>query len=120
MVRLHWQNNGGNITWNANKTKELLAGEMSYNGPINWFAAKIGLTGSATGTAADGHTFNANVTSQIIRDFSCGQNRRHFVQGTIDFIPDNKPTRHIDFGSGVCDDIATVTIGTHVYTVHMR
>ena len=113
-------NNGGTITWNTNKTKELLAGQASHGAPINWAIAKVGLTGSASGTSADGHNFTANVTSQIIRDFTCGVNRRHFVQGTLDFTPDNKPTRHIDFGNGTCDDIAVVTIGSHQYTVHMH
>lgn len=46
--------------------------------------------------------------------------RRHFVQGTFDLTPSNKPTRHIDFGSGTCDDIATVTINNHTYTIHLR
>lgn len=113
-------NNGGTITWNTNKTKELLAGETSYNGPINWLIAKIGITGSTTGTSASGVNFIATVTSQLIRDFTCGQYRKYFVQGKFDFTPGNKLTRHVDFGNGNCDNIATVTIGKNTYTVHMK
>jgi|ERR1051326_3678961 hypothetical protein len=113
-------NNGGTITWNSTRTRVLLAGETTYNGPINWSIAKIGVTGSANGTTANNESYTATITSQIIRDMSCGANRRHFVQGTLDFTPGNKPTRHIDFGNGTCDDIAVVTIGSNSYTVHMR
>jgi hypothetical protein len=113
-------NNGGTITWNSTRQKKLLAGETTYNGPINWAAAKVGITGQGSGTSANGTSFSATIVTQLVRDFSCGQNRRHFVQGTFDFTPGNKPVRHVDFGSGTCDDVAVVTIGTHTYTVHMH
>jgi hypothetical protein len=113
-------NNGGTITWNSTRQRKLLAGETTYNGPINWSIAKVGVTGSANGTTANGDSYSANIVSQLIRDFSCTANRRHIVQGKLDFTPGNKPTRHIDFGNGACDDIAVVTIGNNTYTVHMN
>jgi hypothetical protein len=113
-------NNGGTITWNSTRQRKLLAGETTYNGPINWSIAKVGVTGSANGTSANGDSYSATIITQLVRDFSCSANRRHFVQGTLDFTPGNKPTRHIDFGNGACDDIATVTIGNNTYTVHMN
>lgn len=113
-------NNAGTITWNSQRTRVLLSGETTYNGPINWSIAKVGVTGSANGTSANGVSYTANITSQLVRDFACGANRRHIVAGMLDFTPGNKPTRHIDFGNGACDDIAVVTIGNNSYTIHMR
>lgn len=117
---IHKANNGGTVTWNTTKTKELLAGQASHGAPITWGTAKVGITGSAYGTSANGHNFTATVITQLVRDFSCIANRRHIVSGKLDFAPANKPVRHIDFGTGACDDIATVTIGNNVYTVHMH
>jgi PBP1b-binding outer membrane lipoprotein LpoB len=113
-------NNGGTITWNSTKTKVLLAGETYYNGPITWQTAKVGITGSANGTSAQGESFTANITSQLIRDFSCTANRKHFVQGTFDFTPGSRPTRTVDFGNGACDNTATVTINNNTYTITLR
>ena len=112
--------NGGTITWNSTRQRKLLAGETTYNGPINWAIAKVGVTGNASGVSANGESYQANIITQLVRDFSCSLNRKHFVQGTLDFIPGSKPTRHIDFGTGVCDDIATVMINNNTYTVHMH
>jgi hypothetical protein len=113
-------NNGGTITFSSTRTRKLLAGETTYNGPINWAIAKVGVTGSANGTSANGDSYSASIVTQLVRDFSCSANRRHFVSGNLDFTPGSKPTRHIDFGSGACDDIAVVTIGNNTYTVHMH
>jgi hypothetical protein len=90
--------------------------------PINWPQARIGITGSASGTTAAGNSYTANITSQLIRDFSCtpnsAQQHRHpFIQGTFQFTPSGKPTRTVDFGAGTCDLNATVTINGHTYNI---
>ncbi|MEW6469782.1 MAG: hypothetical protein AB1458_12700 [Bacteroidota bacterium] len=115
-------NGGGTVTWNSNRTKVLLAGETTYGGPINWSVAKWQLTGSANGTAANGENFTAQIDNDnpLVRDMTCNLNRRHIVAGKMDFTPGNRPTRHIDFGTGTCDDLATVTINNNTYTIHMR
>ncbi len=121
-------NNGGTISWSCNKTKVLLNTSSVYSGPnnpINWANAKIGITGSANGTTANGDNFTATVTSQLVRDFTCAPepskpHRHPFIQGTIDFTPGTKPTRHIDFGAGSCDNDATVTINGTVYNITLH
>ncbi len=112
---------GGTINWNCNRTKTLLntSDTSIYHGsgtgsmrPITWSKARVGLTGSANGTSANGNTFSASVVSQLIRDF--GQcNISGFVpliQGTLDFTPAGHPTRVIDYGNGTCDLDATITV----------
>lgn len=119
---------GGTISWSCNRTKELLNTSTVYNGPnlpISWLQAKIGISGSANGTTAQGHNFTASTTSQLVRDFTCvpansPPHRHPFISGAIDFTPDNKPVRHIDFGSGNCDDDATVTINGNTFNIKLH
>ncbi len=114
-------NSAGTFTWNCSKTKVLEAGETTFGGPINWAIAKWTITGSVNGTTVGGESYTAQTTSPLWRDMTCGvPNKRHFTQGTVDFTPGSKPTRHIDFGNGACDNIATVTINNHTYTIYLK
>jgi hypothetical protein len=108
-------NSAGTITWTTNKVREWTAGEST----AAWSDDMYSITGSASGTGANGQSFTATVTSPLIRNMALGC-RRHFVQGTAEITPSNKPTRTIDFGNGTCDDIATVTINGNTYTVHLH
>jgi hypothetical protein len=112
---IHLANNAGTINWISQRQREWLQGEST----AIWSDDMYAVTGSASGTSSNGHTFTANITSPLIRNMALGC-RRHFVQGTFELTPDNLPERTIDFGSGACDDVATVTIDNHTYTVHLR
>ncbi len=130
-----------NLTWNVTghiqvvksngthdfsytRTKTLLntSDANVYHGtptPISWNLARIGITGSASGTTASGKSYSANVTGQLIRDFGgCTISGRHpFIQGTLEFIPSGKATRYVDFGNGSCDLNATVTINGKTHNI---
>lgn len=108
-------NNGGTITWTSQRQREWTAGESTPQ----WSDDMYSITGSASGTGANGNSYSANITSPLIRNMALGC-RRHFVQGTVEITPSNKPMRTIDFGTGACDDIATVTINNNTYTIHLR
>ena len=120
--------NGGTINWSCNRTKELLNTSSVYNGPslpINWANAKIGITGSASGTTSSGTSFNANVQTQLVRDFTCAPDplrphRHPFISGVVDFTPGSKPTRTINYGNGACDMNATVTVNGNTYNIVLR
>ena len=43
--------------------------------------------------------------------------RRHFTQGVLEHTPAGKATRYIDYGNGVCDNKATVTINGNTYAI---
>jgi len=103
-------NNQGTVKWSATRTVEWLAGE----GTLPWSDDVYGVTGFAKGTASNGMSFDATITSQLIRKIACP---KHFVSGTFDFTAGTKPTRHVDFGyspapnpSGSCDGWISVTI----------
>ncbi|MFI5164009.1 MAG: hypothetical protein ACHQHP_02055 [Bacteroidia bacterium] len=117
----------GTVTWSANKVKTLLntSDTNVYRGQavhIMWSLARVGITGNATGTTVAGENFSANVTTQLVRDFTCAPNSLHpghhpFIQGALTFTPGSKAPRYFDFGNGACDDIATVTINGNTYTI---
>lgn len=117
------RSNGNMITWSTTKTKALLAGEMPNNQPIDWPHAKVAVYGSGSGThtksggSSQSFTFNVQQAKWLVRDFSCSTMRRFFVSGTLEFTPGSKPTRYVDFGTGNCDNTATVTINGHVYNI---
>ncbi len=108
-------NSGGTITWTSQRQREWTQGEST----MMWSDDVYSVTGSASGQSADGHNFTVSITTPLVRVMSIGC-RRHFVSGVLVLTPDNKPARTVDFGPGTCDDVCTVTIGTHTYTIHMR
>ena len=117
---------GAVISWQCDRTKELLNTSTVgfanfYNDftnisggsdtvPINWANARVGITGSATGS----RTFNSvtesvsiNITNQLIRDFGwCSDSGHHpFFQGELDHTRTGRPTRHMNFGSNANGNI---------------
>lgn len=108
-------NGEGTITWNSQRQREWTAGESTSV----WYDDMYSITGSASGVSAAGENFSMNITNPLIRNMALGC-RRHFTQGTVELTPGTRPMRTIDFGSGACDDIATVTINNHTYTIHLR
>lgn len=112
---------GGTITWTSTRGRELLAGLNLADTTITWASSKWSITGSANGTSAKGVSYAANITSALVRDFTCtAAGKRHFTQGSIDITPASKPTRSIDFGNGACDDQATVTINGKTYNITLK
>ncbi|HLG03654.1 MAG TPA: hypothetical protein VI731_08675 [Bacteroidia bacterium] len=108
-------NNGGAISWISQRYREWTQGEST----LPWNDDMYSVTGSASGTGANGNSFTVQITNPLIRNMQIGC-RRHFVQGTFVLTPSNKPARTVDFGNGTCDDIATVTVNNHTYTIHLR
>ncbi len=117
---------GSVISWSASKTKVLTAGEKPNNLPIDWLHAKVAIYGSANGTytkqGSPAESFNVSVQQAkwLVRDFTCSGARRFFVQGELEFTPGSKPTRYVNFGSGNCDNTATVTINGNVYNITLH
>ncbi len=114
--------NGKTIQWTTSKTKVLLAGEQPNNMPIDWAHAQIAVYGTGSGTSANGETFTATVAQAtwLVRNFNCSSYRKCFVSGELDFTPGSKPTRYINYGTGACDNLATVTINGNVYNITLK
>jgi len=121
--------NGGTVSWACNRTKELTntSDPLCYNGQataINWTKAKIKINGSSSGTNTKGEAFTATATN-LVRDFTCAPDvskpKRHpFISGTISYTPGTRPNRLIDFGSGSCDFVGTITINGQTFTFNLQ
>lgn len=102
-------NNGGVITWQANRTREFIEGANTLI-----FADDVyRISGSSSGSKVDGSTWSTNITTPLIRKIACHQ----FVSGILTITPSNKPTRTVDYGNGNCDNTATVTINGNTFTI---
>ena len=114
---------GAVLTWNCDRTKELLNTStvcpasdfqnfpFSDTIPINWPMARVGITGSATGSRTYNNvteSVSVNITNQLVRDFGgCPQlgGRHPFIQGELDHTRSGRPTRHMNFGSDAVGNI---------------
>lgn len=103
---------GGTITWNSTRTREWIQGELTPT----WADDVYLITGTANGTNAAGNSFSMAITSALRKEIGC----RHIVSGQLTLTPSGKPTRYVDFGSGACDDQATVTINGNVYNITLH
>jgi hypothetical protein len=104
------------ITWTSNRTREWIVGENT----AVWGDDVYLITGTANGVSAPlggtATSFTITITSALRREIGC----RHFVSGKFDLTPSGKATRHVDFGTGACDNDATVTINGHLYNVSLN
>lgn len=108
-------NGEGTISWTSERTREWIAGESTPNRDDDQYS----ITGSATGTAANGDQFSATINQPLIRNLAPGC-RRHFVSGVATMERANRPARVIDYGNGNCDDQATVTVNGVTYTITLH
>lgn len=107
-------NNGGTIQYAATRNREMIAGAAT----LQWLDDIYLITGSSSGIGALGAQFQSVITSPLRKEIGC----KHFVSGTIDITRTitNTVTITIDFGTGACDNLATLTGpygNTHVITL---
>ena len=103
---------GKTITWTSSRTREWIVGEYTPT----WSDDVYLITGSASGSSSTGTSFTMSITSALRREIGC----HHFVSGTFELTPSGKYTRYVDFGSGACDNQATVTINGNVYNITLN
>ena len=102
----------GTVTWNSTRTREWIQGESTPT----WSDDVYLITGSASGNNAAGRSFTINITTPLRREIGC----HHFVSGVFELTPSGKPVRVVDYGTGACDNTATVTISGHTYTITLH
>lgn len=105
-------NNGGTITYTSTRTREWIEGEHTSI----WNDDVYLITGTASGSSSNGNSFTATVITALKVKLSC----QWIVSGRLDLTPSGKPTRTIDWGSGNCDDDATVTINGNTYNINLN
>lgn len=108
---------GATVSWTSSRTREWIDGENT----LTWSDDVYLITGSANGVStpasgSSGTSFNMTITTALRKEIGC----RHFVSGKFDLTPSGKATRHVDFGTGACDNEATVTINGHLHNVTLN
>jgi hypothetical protein len=108
---------GQTMSWTSQRTRTWVAGETTP-GVLN---DEYDITGSANGTSFAGTSFTMAITSPLHVKLACFSTYKSLiVSGTFDLVPSGKATRTFDFGSGACDNLATVTINGNTYNITLR
>lgn len=105
-------NGGGTISWTSSRVREWTEGSSTPEFSDDVYS----ISGSGTGTSANGSNITVNITSPLVRKLEPGC-RMHFISGTVEVTPGSLSTRTLDFGNGACDNIATVTVNGQTYTI---
>lgn len=106
-------NNGGTITWKANRNWTWTAG---YATKLVLSDDEISLSGSSSGTGPNGGSWSTQINTPLLYKRSCHQ----VVSGTLTIKPSAKPERFVDFGEGFCDGTVKVTINNKTYTIQIK
>jgi hypothetical protein len=104
-------NNQGVISWQANRLRTWIEG---YDTNI-WYDDVFLITGSGSHSHSNEGGFARTILVPLRKELSC----HHFVSGVVETVPENRPTRTLDYGDGTCDNIATVTIGDNTFIIRL-
>jgi hypothetical protein len=102
---------GDSISWNSTRTRTWTQGESTLVKADDVFE----IIGSASGSKA-GNSFTMNILQPLQRKRDC----QWISAGIIEMVPSTKPTRTINFGNGLCDNLATVTILGTTYNITLN
>lgn len=105
-------NGAGTHTWTSNRTREWLVGENTKT----WIDDVYSITGSSSGTSANGSAYTATITTALRRALNC----TWFDSGVIELNQTGKLLKTINYGNGSCDSDATVLINGKTYPITLK
>lgn len=100
------------ITWESSRQREWIAGESTIWNP---FDDVYLITGTANGINQLGGTFDVEITTPLRVQIGCPW----VTEGILEVRPQGLYTRYVDYGTGVCDNDAVVTINGVDYPIQM-
>lgn len=103
---------GSTYSWNSSRIREWAEG---YETPTRWDDVYL-ISGIANGTRPNGLTWEAEIIIPLRTELVC----RFIVSGSIEIRPQDRPVRLLDYGTGDCDNEATVTVNGETYTIYLR
>jgi hypothetical protein len=106
---------GETITWNSSRTREWLEGDETYEIEDDVYALSDGIAAdfAVSGINRNGVAFTAHIAESLIKRMDC----KYITAGILEVTPEGMLTRELDFGSGDCDNQATLTIGEFSTTI---
>lgn len=100
------------ISFDSNRTREWIGGESTAILSDDIYE----ISGTMDGISRTGNHFVASTTTPVRVELSCAW----IVSGVIEVTPDNVSSRIINFGSGTCDNGATVSVNGYTFDVEMQ
>ena len=101
-----------NISFESNRTREWIGGESTAILSDDIYE----ISGTMDGVSRTGNHFVGSTITPVRLELSCPW----IVSGVIEVKPDNVSPRVINFGTGSCDNAATVTVNGNIYNVEMN
>ncbi|MCX6352953.1 MAG: hypothetical protein NTX03_14015 [Bacteroidetes bacterium] len=102
--------NGKSHKWKATRTREVYF--MTGTSIVDYCLHG----GSGDGVTAGGATYTVKITNKLKTAPGC----KWVESGSIEITPKGKLTRTIDFGTGACDRLATLTVNGKSFQFEMR
>ena len=84
--------------------------------PLDFTDDAFSITGNSTFSSSEGTSLVSNITTPLLRSFSCA----NITQGVVAFTYNTTIKGTLDFGDGTCDDTANLVIGTFTKTITLR
>lgn len=104
-------NNGGTITWVADRVREWSEGF----GTIPWWDDVYLITGTTNGIRANGQAYTTTILEAIQKALNC-----YWIEaGVVRIEPEGHPVRILNYGDGTCDNVATVTINGNTFIIYL-
>ncbi|WP_417590470.1 hypothetical protein [Owenweeksia hongkongensis] len=103
--------NQDTITWNSTQTRVWTDGFGNLNPHDN----AVEITGVADGKTASGIDYDITIIDPLRVEAGC----HYIVSGSFNLTSPLFPDRLFDYGNGVCDRVATVTISGYTFTFLM-
>lgn len=100
------------MTWNSIRTRYWAAGDSTPDRTDDEYL----ISGSSYGRSFAGVNFSSGITTALHVRIGC----KWITEGKFVLITDGMPERHFDYGSGTCDNLATVTIEDKTFEISLR
>ena len=105
--------NGLTITRTAEKTREWVEG---INTDTDQSDDKIQITGFVNATTSEGDVYEKTIINALIKLGDC----RYIVEGVVEITENSNLVTRIDYGSGECDNFATLTQNGESTEIELR
>jgi hypothetical protein len=105
-------NSGAWCAWSGTRTRTQVEGNGTPFFPVD---DVFEVTGNRRVTCSDGKSWTSEVTTPLVRKFTC----RWFVSGVLT-IKFNDGEANLDFGNGDCDNQATLTVNGQSREITLR
>lgn len=100
------------IIWNHNRTRTFVQGENTQTKQDDVYE----ITGSGSGQRANGTSYTMNITQPLVKAINCDW----IKAGEMQIQPNGGLLRTFNFGSGTCDNQATVTVNGNTYNITLN